>query len=192
MSSVIVVPGLHDSGPQHWQSVWQRRFTNAVRVEQAHWDRPDLSRWSANVERVLDTVDDCWIVAHSFGCLATVHALARRGDAQGNVRGIFLVAPADPDKFGIAARLPSSPLAVPGRLVASLTDPWLAWSRAVVWAERWQLPALCAGDAGHINVESGHGAWWQGWNWFAQLRDETRVADWRVVPEQRRVLPLAI
>ncbi len=27
---VLVVPGLHNSGPQHWQSLWQRRLPNAV------------------------------------------------------------------------------------------------------------------------------------------------------------------
>lgn len=194
MSSVIIVPGLHDSGPQHWQSLWQRRLPHSVRVEQTQWDRPDLRRWSANVARVLDAVDDCWIVAHSFGCLAAVHALAQRGDAAAlaGVRGIFLVAPADPDKFGVAAELPAGPLPVPGRLVASLTDPWLAWPRAQQWAQRWQLPALCAGDAGHINVDSGHGPWWEGWNWFAQLREETRAFDgWRE-HASRRTLALAI
>jgi predicted alpha/beta hydrolase family esterase len=187
MNTVVLVPGLNDSGPQHWQSLWQRRLPGAVRVEQAQWSLPDLERWSANVGSVLDTVDDCWIVAHSFGCLATMYALARRFDdgALGNVRGVFLVAPADPDKFGVAARLPGR-LPIEGRLVASLSDPWFAWQRAERWAERWGLPAICAGDAGHINVESGHGSWWEGWGWFQQLRAETPPpAHYRTVPQPR-------
>lgn len=197
MGSVVIVPGLHDSGPQHWQSQWQRRLPDAVRVEQTHWERPDLERWSASVAAVLDRLDDCWIVAHSFGCLATMHALARRADVDApfdNVRGVFLAAPADPDKFGVADRLPAAPLPIAGRLVASLSDPWLSWQRALAWAERWRLPALCAGDAGHINVESGHGAWWEGWGWFRQLQDETaRAASHLAVPSPvARRLALAI
>jgi predicted alpha/beta hydrolase family esterase len=193
MSAVVLVPGLHNSGPQHWQSLWQRRLPGAVRVEQAQWSVPDLERWSASVDRVLDTVDDCWIVAHSFGCLATMYALAKRFEAgaQGNVRGVFLVAPADPDKFGIADRLPGR-LPIAGRLVASLSDPWLAWTRAERWAERWGLPAICAGDAGHINVDSGHGSWWEGWSWFQQLRAQSPMLDHGRRPLPQRGFALAI
>lgn len=200
MSSVVIVPGLHNSGPQHWQSQWQRRLPDAVRVEQAHWDRPDLQRWSAQVERVLNTVDDCWIVAHSFGCLATMHALARQFEAAGgesafalgNVRGVFLVAPADPVKFGVVAELPAGPLPIRGRVVASLTDPWFSWHDAQQWAARWRLPVICAGDAGHINVESGHGSWWEGWNWFAQLRGEAPAVERQRMAAPQRRLALAI
>lgn len=193
MGAVVLVPGLRNSGPQHWQSLWQRRLPDSVRVEQAEWSVPDLEQWSANVHAVLDTVEDCWIVAHSFGCLATMHALARRFEAGslGNVRGVFLVAPADPDKFGVANRLPGR-LPIAGRLVASLNDPWFAWQRAERWAERWGLPAICAGDAGHINVESGHGSWWEGWGWFRELRDEAPIRDHFPRPVSPRGFALAL
>jgi predicted alpha/beta hydrolase family esterase len=156
MSTVVIVPGLHDSGPQHWQSRWQRQLPNSLRVEQTHWDVPDLKRWSGNVLQVLNDLDrrgeDCWIVAHSFGCLASVFALeqAFKAGALSNVRGIFLVAPADPQKFGVADMLPARPLQVAGglseghrqisgrriagrriagrriagRMIASRSDPW--------------------------------------------------------------------
>ena len=131
MSSVIIVPGLHNSGPRHWQTLWQRRLPNAVRVEQDDWAVPNLTRWADNVAAVLNAVDDCWIVAHSFGCLASVRALAQ---APGKVRGLLLVAPADPDKFSVAAQLPAQPLAINGRIIASRTDPWLSWTKAQQWA----------------------------------------------------------
>jgi predicted alpha/beta hydrolase family esterase len=193
MSTVIVVPGLRNSGPQHWQSLWQRRLPGSVRVEQRDWNAPDLERWSAQVGRILDTVDDAWVVAHSFGCLATMRALAARfdNDSLGNIRGVFLVAPADPDKFGVATRLPGH-LPIAGRLVASLTDPWFAWPRAQQWAARWGLPAICAGDVGHINVESGHGPWREGWAWFRQLRDEVSVPGRPRRSEPARGFALAI
>jgi uncharacterized protein len=192
-SSVVIVPGLNNSGPQHWQSLWQRQLPNAVRVKQQRWDKPDLIRWSDNVAAVLDAVDThsgCWIVAHSFGCLASVRALMRSpersstylaGGAATNltggaanhlidkVRGLFLVAPADPHKFAVAEQLPAGPLP-PGHLIASRSDPWLSWTGAQQWAQRWQLELIDAGDAGHINAESGHGYWRQGWHLFQQLR----------------------
>jgi len=82
---------------------------------------------------------------------------------------MFLVAPADPEKFGIAPRLPHAPLPVPGLVVGSLSDPWLTWPKAQLWAQRWELPIYCAGDAGHINAQSGHGEWPEGWALLQRL-----------------------
>jgi predicted alpha/beta hydrolase family esterase len=168
MSTVVIVPGLHDSGPGHWQTQWQQRLPGAVRVEQARWDRADLQRWSDQVAATVEALrGDVWLVAHSFGCLASVHALAQVG---ARVRGLFLVAPADPDKFDIGDRLPLGRLPVQGMIVGSTSDPWLRWEKVKRWASRWDLPLLNAGDVGHINVESGHGEWREGWEWFRQFQ----------------------
>lgn len=168
-SKVLIVPGLRDSGAGHWQTRWQERLS-ARRVVQEDWSQPDLARWAGEVERALEAagegVHDTWIVAHSFGCLATLKALA---DSGAPVAGVFLAAPADPDKFGLGSALRlRSP--VTGLVVGSTTDPWLSWERARQWAARWDLPLLSAGAAGHINVDSGHGEWSEGWEWFQQFR----------------------
>lgn len=34
---ILIVPGLFDSGPDHWQSHWQRALPTAERVEQSDW-----------------------------------------------------------------------------------------------------------------------------------------------------------
>jgi len=182
---VVIVPGLRDSGPGHWQSLWQRRLPHAHRVQQERWDEPDLERWSERVADVLERTSPAWIVAHSFGCLASVHALAATGAA---VRGVLLVAPADPEKFRVSARLPQGALGVSGLVVGSLTDPWLSWQKAQVWANRWKLPLLCAGAAGHINVDSGHGHWPEGWNLLQRLRSQGHARA-RVV---RQLIPVAV
>ena len=36
----LIVPGLNNSGPKHWQSFWAKSLPNAVRVEQRSWDKP--------------------------------------------------------------------------------------------------------------------------------------------------------
>ena len=38
-SNVLVLPGWQSSGPQHWQTLWERRH-GYVRVEQHDWMRP--------------------------------------------------------------------------------------------------------------------------------------------------------
>ncbi len=159
MHRVLIVPGLHNSGPGHWQTEWEKRLECSHRIELADWSTPNLSAWVAAVESAIDRFAPTHIVAHSFGTLATAVVTA---DRIGKLRGLLLVAPADPDKFNVRKKLPSSPLAVSGILVGSLSDPWLSWPGAQALSEQWGLEIECAGDAGHINAESGHGEWLEG------------------------------
>lgn len=155
---LLIVPGLHDSGPAHWQSWLQQGDRRAVRVVQRDWTQPDLDRWAARIDSTLDRAggESPWIaVAHSFGCLAVARHLALRPDSP--VAAALLVAPADPDKFGVAELLPTQALEVPSTMVISDTDPWMAASHARRWAQRWGSHTLHLGNAGHINTESGFG-----------------------------------
>jgi predicted alpha/beta hydrolase family esterase len=158
---VLIAPGLHNSGPDHWQSRWQRLFPAFERVRQDDWEAPDLARWSARVDalRRRDRGKPTLIVAHSFGALASVHSVAR--DAEG-VAGLLLVAPADPDKFQVAPLLPRQALPVPSIMVGSTNDPWMAAPRAARWAQRWHSRFINGGALGHINAESGLGDWPEG------------------------------
>lgn len=151
------MPGLHDSGPAHWQSWLQSHYRHSVRVVQRDWNDPDLERWSARIGATLDRAGPGpWIAAaHSFGCLALARHLVDRPDSP--LRAALLVAPAEPDKFGLAESLPQRKLAVPTLLVGSQTDPWMSGASARRWATRWGAHWINLGDAGHINAESGFG-----------------------------------
>lgn len=158
--SVLVAPGLHGSGPTHWQSAWERRRSDFARVEQSDWSQPDLDTWSRNiVEAALQQDQPVVVVAHSFGSLATVHAASYQS---GLIAGALLVAPADPHKFGVEQRLPQQTLPFPTLMVASNSDPWLSAERAREWAGYWDSSFVNLGDAGHINVDSGFTDWPQG------------------------------
>src|SRR5215475_4222196 len=76
---LVTVPGLHGSGAEHWQTWLERQFPGAVRVEQDAWTAPDLDAWSDRLVETLLALDEGphALVAHSFGCLATLHALQR-------------------------------------------------------------------------------------------------------------------
>lgn len=168
MTQILIVPGLRNSGPTHWQSWFEDRLPAARRVLQADWERPVLSDWAARVRAAIDTsADDAWLVAHSFGCLAAVTAGFVRPE---RIRGALLVAPADPDRFGEANVLLEERLAFPSIVVASSSDPWASASAAEYWAAQWGSEFINVGDAGHINVDSGHGPWPQGLGFFDRLR----------------------
>jgi len=157
---LLIVPGLHDSGAAHWQTWLQGLYRHSVRVQQADWHTPDLDRWSARIGQTLERAGPGpWIVAaHSFGCLALAHHLAHSTARPGHgVTAALLVAPAEPDKFGLADQLPQAALPVLSTLVASETDPWMTALSARRWAGRWGSHWVNLGDVGHINAESGFG-----------------------------------
>ena len=67
--NVLILPGWQDSGPPHWQSLWQVQF-GYRRVEQHDWLRPLRGDWIARLEDVvLGTDEPAVLVAHSLGCL---------------------------------------------------------------------------------------------------------------------------
>ena len=160
---LLIVPGLHDSGPAHWQTWLQQQSRQSVRVRQRDWHEPDLDAWAERIAATLAAQPPArWIaVAHSFGCLALAHHLARIADAPADVRrpvrAALLVAPADPAKFGVAGRLPQSRLPLRATLIGSETDPWMPGDEARRWAGLWGARFLSLGDAGHINTEAGFG-----------------------------------
>jgi predicted alpha/beta hydrolase family esterase len=161
---VLVIPGLHDSGPGHWQTWLQGQYRGAVRVIQKDWHQPELPSWSERITQTLARHDPRteWVaVAHSFGCLALAHHLhAHRASATvPRIKAALMVAPADPDKFSVRPLLPTDGLGLPATLIGSETDPWMSITHARLWSDTWGLHFNNLGDAGHINVESGFGPW---------------------------------
>jgi predicted alpha/beta hydrolase family esterase len=156
-SRLVIEPGLHGSGADHWQSWLHGQIAGSVRVEQDFWSVPDLERWA---DRIAETIDALGpgphvVVAHSFGCLASLHASARYPGI--GIAQVLLVAPAEPTRFGVAAALSQTRPTLSSCVVASDNDPWMSATRAHAWARLWGSDWINLGNAGHINVDSGYG-----------------------------------
>lgn len=168
MDRVLIVPGLYGSGPAHWQSWLHAQVPGSERVEQLDNATPDLLAWSARVGAAIDAGEEpTWIVAHSFGMLASLHASVGR---EARIAGLLLVAPADPDKFGVRQLLPKQALSIPAILAASSNDPWMTPDKAQALARTLGLSFLPLGAVGHVNTESGHGPWPQGLELLRRLQ----------------------
>ena len=163
---VLLLPGWQNSGPDHWQSRWEAKLSTARRVEQHNWDSPRLEDWTgaiiAAVERAQRPV---LLLAHSLGVTAVVHAAPAL--PQGVVRGAFLVAPpTDSVLIAVAGPgftpLPHAPLPFPSVLVASRSDPFAPYEESEEISYAWGSRLLDAGEAGHLNTDSGHGPWPEG------------------------------
>ena len=156
-SRLVIVPGLHGSGAGHWQDWLHGQIDGAVRVEQDFWSVPDIDRWA---DRIAETISALGggphvVVAHSFGCLASLHAAARYPGV--GIARMLLVAPAEPMRFGVADMLAQMPVRMPTCVVASNDDPWMTAMRAQAWARLWGSDLINLGNAGHVNVDSGYG-----------------------------------
>jgi predicted alpha/beta hydrolase family esterase len=170
---ILMVPGWNGSGPDHWQSRWERNLKTARRVEQDDWERPDKDRWVGNIIRAVATSSrPAVLVAHSLGAHAVAHAAEKL--PQGAVSGAFLVAPPDLDKpemfpaelgqswpeYGFGFRpSPMRRLSFPSLLLASTDDPFCGVERARELAAAWGSGMIEIGPAGHVNAASGHGPW---------------------------------
>ena len=164
---ILIVPGLRNSDNRHWQSLWQTRLPNSKRIQVDDWETPDLDKWKAGICAELNKLDKpAVIIAHSFGTLASASIAAEFPD---KLAALFLVAPADPDKFRIAHRLPKTSLRVPAKIIASSNDPWLTDSEAAYWALQWGTDFLRLKNVGHINSESNLGFWPEGIQLLQQL-----------------------
>lgn len=163
---ILIIPGLGGSGPGHWQSRWEAKLSTARRVEQDNWLNPRLEDWTARIIAEVEAAQrPVLLVAHSLGVTAVVHAAPRL--PKDVVRGAFLVAPPADSVLLEAAGpgftpLPHAPLPFPSVLVASRTDPYAPYEESEEISYAWGSRLLDAGEAGHINNDSGHGPWPEG------------------------------
>jgi predicted alpha/beta hydrolase family esterase len=160
----VIVPGIWNSDPEHWQSHWQDdRGEDAVRIAPTSWSEPDPDDWSAAIDRAVAAVQGVPVlVAHSLGVLAVTRWLADHDD--GRVAGAFLVAPPDPDAPGFpgAARgftAPTGAVSTPTLLVVSDDDPYCTAERAEEMAATIGAEVRRIGAHGHVNIASGVGEW---------------------------------
>lgn len=166
-SNVLILPGWQNSGPQHWQSLWERKHGYA-RVQQHDWDRPLRGDWLMQLEQaVLSRDEPVVLVAHSLGCILTA-AWAEHSKNTRRVKGALLVAPGDVEAPDISPMLWSwSPIALQrlpfqSVLLGSRNDPYCAFERAALFAHCWGSQFMDYGDCGHINAESGLASWPEG------------------------------
>ncbi|MGI9150626.1 MAG: RBBP9/YdeN family alpha/beta hydrolase [Limnohabitans sp.] len=158
--SIVIVPGWRDSGPGHWQSLWSESIVGAVRVQQDNWISPTRSAWVSRIaETVLAQPGPVVLVAHSLGCIASTHLPP---EAVARVHGALLVAPADPERRAPLvdfAPVPYQALPYRSVLVASSNDPYCPVRTAGAYARSWGSEFVRLQNAGHINIDSGFGAW---------------------------------
>lgn len=173
----LILPGLYNSGPEHWQSIWEARNQELRRVIQDDWDKPRCADWIARLEEEVRVTPGAVLVAHSSSCALIAHWVSRHGP-QGRIKGALLVGPSDPEAPSYPegpegfAPMPLLRLPFPSVVVASTDDPYVTPERARHFAAAWGSRLVTLENAGHINGQSGLGAWPEGFALLQELREQ--------------------
>jgi len=163
----LIVPGLNNSGPDHWQSLWEEQRSDCRRVDLGMWASPHRNTWVNKLNLAIrEAGRPVVLVAHSLGCLAVAWwAQLEQPEPGHNVIGALLVAPPEVDFFPLDKRLegfsptPAQPLPFPSILTASRNDPYIGIRTARRLAKTWGSRFADAGEVGHINAASNIGDW---------------------------------
>ncbi|HEY9049048.1 MAG TPA: alpha/beta hydrolase [Ohtaekwangia sp.] len=172
-STILILPGLGNSGDGHWQTLWEQQY-DFIRVNQKDWDTPVCEDWIETIDKKIASLNttDVLLVGHSLAC-CTIAFWAKRYNRV--IKGALLVAPSDteaetypPGTSGFTP-MPLNKLPFRSITVASTNDYYVTSERAQHFANTWGSELVYIGPAGHINVAAGFGHWPEGIELLKQL-----------------------
>jgi predicted alpha/beta hydrolase family esterase len=168
--TILIVPGLRDHVPQHWQTLLEQKLTNARSVPRMERDKLSCAAWVARLDESLAAIaGPVILVAHSAGVMIVVHwAQTHRRP----IAGALLAAPPDfesplPEGYPTGGALrasgwlptPRARLPFPTTVGASTNDPLGRYDRVEALAQAWGSKLVNLGNVGHLNPASGYGEW---------------------------------
>lgn len=169
-STVLIVPGLRDHVPDHWQTLLEETLPRVACVPRRTEDKLNCAAWVAALDQSLARIDGPIVLAaHSAGVMMVVHWAQRHHRA---IRGALLATPPDfesplPEGYPTLDALrengwlptPREALPFPSIVAASRNDPLGSYDRVADLARAWGGRLVDLGDVGHLNPASGYGEW---------------------------------
>ena len=168
--TILIVPGLRDHVPEHWQTLLEQKLPKAKSVPRMERDKLSCAAWVAKLDESLAAIDSSVIlVAHSAGVMIAVHWAARH---RRPIEGALLATPPDfesplPEGYPTQEVLrqngwlptPRTRLPFPSIVAASANDPLGRFERVEALAQAWGSRIVTLGNVGHLNPASGYGEW---------------------------------
>jgi uncharacterized protein len=167
MTNYLIIPGLGNSGDEHWQTYFETKGNHFIRINQREWDAPDCEDWIQTIDKAVAEYDLSTVVfiGHSLACTTIAHWAKRFGK---KIKGALMVAPSDVDMPGYNfsttgfSPIPADVINFKTIVVASTNDEWVTLERAQYFASNWGSEFVNIGEAGHINATVGFGKWDEG------------------------------
>lgn len=166
-TNYLIIPGYGNSDSEHWQTYFEKRLPDCVRVQQKSWEKPMCIDWVNTINKAIMHYDQTTIVliSHSMGGIAIAH-WAKEFNIK--IKGAMIVAPPDLDNpwqdLGLEsfAPIPLLKFPFPSVIIGSTNDNWVTKERIQLFAQNWGSKLLLINNAGHINTNSGYGDWEEG------------------------------
>lgn len=168
--TVLIVPGLRQHVPDHWQTLLAQQLERVRTVPPLEHDKLSCAARVAAIETEVQRIDGpVVIVAHSAGAIMVAHWAVR---STRPIHGALLAAPADletplppgyPEQETLRAHgwlpIPRGRLPFRSIVAASTNDPLARFDRVAGMAADWGSRLEDIGTAGHLNPASGFGEW---------------------------------
>jgi hypothetical protein len=169
--TVLIVPGLRDHVPEHWQTLLASKLPCVAAVAPLEQDKLSCAARVDAIDRALADIEGrVIVVAHSAGAIMIAHWAAR--GVTRNIVGALLAAPADletPMPAGYPTTdtlrdhgwlpIPRGKLPFRSIVAASSNDALTRLARARELAQAWGSRFVELGEVGHLNPASGYGEW---------------------------------
>lgn len=186
--TVVIVPGLRDHVEDHWQTLLAAELDKVVTVPPVEVDGLSKAARVAALDSVLNSTEGpVLLVAHSAGCMITVH-WSQQHDRE--VVGALLATPADLDQplpagyppkhaldEGGWTPTPRAVLPFPTIVAASRDDPLGQFSRIAQLATDWDAHLVDLGSVGHLNPAAGYGPWPQAHDLIHEVLAQSASSD---------------
>jgi predicted alpha/beta hydrolase family esterase len=181
-ATVLIVPGLRDHVPEHWQTLLEPKLPKAMTVPRMQDDKLSCAAWVGMLDRTLALIDGPVILAaHSAGVMIVAHWARRHRRA---IKGALLATPPDlesPLPGGYPTQdvlqqngwlpAPRMRLPFPSIVAASRNDPLGNIERISALAAAWGSRLVDVGEVGHLNPASGYGEWPRAEELIAELAE---------------------
>jgi len=164
---VLLLHGWGGSDNPHWQAWLAAEIAKEYGcVNFLHFtniDEPKLDVWMNELQKTLTTFKPDIVVCHSLANTLWFHLCNNNPEIL--IEKLYLVAPPslncsveELNEF-FPVKLPSNLCTKEATLVTSTNDPYLTQEEAKSFKRTLDIPHKVLLNAGHINADSGYGAW---------------------------------
>lgn len=170
---VLTVAGLYNSGPDHWQTHWEKEY-GFKRIIQTDYDTPVCADWISAIDNAVmkGNPASTILIGHSLACNTIVNWANKY---QRKIKAALLVAPSDTESAiypgGTTGFMPMplNTLPFPSITITSDDDKYVTIERAQFFTKHWGSELIILHQLGHMGSADKLALWPEGFKIFERV-----------------------